>query len=223
MKYFALVLFIYCYVPAFSQSEKGSTFLGIQAGCYVKDSFLDNHYYKHNSGYSATLAYGKTTAQNVVSAVQLTYGHSIYDDRWELFGYSRYELGIGYLKRYYRSLGKNVYIWLQAGVNYTRNWQIGLEGKSWGAGFPHDYWGNAISLVAYPGFSYRINKNIQIEASYRNLLSLYASDHHEYIALFMSPKVHYYTLGLEANKNLPLAWQLGFRVFIAKKNKFVKQ
>ncbi len=221
MKY--LTTFFLCsvfFISAFAQIEKGTILAGIQGGGYYSDSVQDQlFHFKSQWGYNTTFAFGKATSQNVVMGFQLSYGHSKSDDRWTVFGFEQFEISAGFYRRYYHQLGKGIYIWLQNGLNYSRQWQVGLQGRSWGLGFPHDYWGNMFSLVAYPGLSYSVNKNIQLEASYRDLFSLFTMNRTDFVYVTHSPKIYSKSFGLQTNKNLPLAWQLGIRILLASKNK----
>ncbi len=218
MKYFIILLLSFSILDSLAQIDKGDKFIGLQGGGYLNDSFIDKVNYKKDWSYNSTLSFGKVTSNNVVVGFQLTYGHSYYFNWWEYYFYKRSELSAGYFRRYYKPISKRLYIWGQAGVNYTYNTQTSLGGRSWGKGMPFDYWGHTLNVVVYPGLSYSINKSIQIEASYRDLLNLYASKRTEYIAVIVnSPRIKNTALGFAANKNLNLAWQLGVRLFITKK------
>ena len=198
-----------------AQIKKGSIFLGGDISGSTHKTKRDGVVTNSQDGVVISPVFGKAIKENLILGVNA--GIGFYENNSAASSSQKnnfYEAGI--FLRKYKPIGKSGFsIFLQGGldVNYNSNEYI-LP--------PSDFSKTkryTIGINAYPGISYTVNKRLQLETGFNNLLHLgYFTERREFGGTFPSTDK---SSGINISTSLSLdnlaALQLGFRLLISKK------
>ncbi len=193
-----------------AQIKKGATFLGGDIGGSSQTTKRNDSIVSKVKGIIISPAFGKAIRDNLI------FGADAVINIWENnYGPSvgQRSYGLGVFLRKYRALGKSgFYLFLQGrfGVSYLNeelNYSI----------INHEEANRiTVGVSTYPGISYAINKKLQLETGFNNLLTLhYFREKREYSG---APDVVEKTRGISINTSLNNLSSLyvGFRLLLNK-------
>jgi hypothetical protein len=201
-----------------AQITKGSTLLGgsVTFGNSKTDPVNGATYTKQINS-SVGLSAGVAIKENLVAGGSLSYGHAKLQfvdpgDVTQTANKSN-SYGAGTFLRRYITLGKNFYLFGQAGLNFgiSKGEQPAgvnekIESKGWN-----------ISLNAAPGISYALTKKFQLELGFNDLVSLYynkSSSESPGNGVPVTSKNRSYGLSSSLGTSAPLS--IGFRLLFLK-------
>ncbi len=169
-----LTLFVFLSLSSIvnAQFSKGSILLGGQLS-YSANNFTGAYRSGPNAYYgNFIISAGKAIKENTVVGINLTYGPSWIGD------YSNYGLGplryynavygIGIFYRSYKSLGKEFYIFGEAGAGFSDTYESGTDYSGNKLISGHTYSGN---IYFMPGIAYKISKKVLLEITIPDLFS----------------------------------------------------
>lgn len=151
-----------------AQIGKGSLWLGGGIGYNNSKSNDATDPGSKNQSFSVNPAIGKAIKDNTIAGIDVSYSHN----KSEYAGSYASEqtsnsYGVGFFIRQYVPIINRLYIFGQgrAGFGYAKQTSTyngtKSEGKSWGVG-----------LNFYPGVSFAVNKKLQLETGFNNLLNI---------------------------------------------------
>jgi hypothetical protein len=211
-KLFTLAILVVSFVSLHAQIKKGSIFLGGNlSGSTQKTKSADTAYTSQN-GFYVSPVFGKAIKDNLVFGANFDIG--LFEDKSSGNANEQKQrfYGVGFFLRKYKELGSSdFYLFVQGNLNgdYSRYKQSATP--SW----INDTKRYTVSVNAYPGISYAINKKFHLETGFNNLLSL---SYWRETRLSGFPAVSYKTNGVSigASLNNLSNLYLGFRLLIGK-------
>jgi hypothetical protein len=151
-----------------AQISKGSLFLGgnISGNTLKTEGNSPNSSSKQN-GITISPVIGVAIRENLVFGADL--GFSFYKNDQLLVPYSQKQTGYsaGVFLRKYKPIGKGFYIFLQG--RFGAGYQEGKNTPGYGYANTKRV---TLTVSGYPGISYAINRKLQLETGFNNLLSL---------------------------------------------------
>lgn len=159
-----LIIFSFSYVSN-AQFSKGSVLLGGDISWYSgKNSSTGVPDNKGNSG-AFDISIGKAVKENSFVGMNLTYSHQEQGAGYKTNGY-----GIGFFYRVYKDLGKNFYVFGEAGAGYLGSTQTQTDNSNQQV---YTVTNNSGRIYLIPGLSYKVSKKFLLELSIPSLFSLY--------------------------------------------------
>jgi hypothetical protein len=163
-----LSLFFFLSFIASAQFKKGDILLGGSLNFSNNKSTFTNLSRADNSTYGViNISAGKAIGQNTVFGANLIYSQSHNDnDDGTTDQYHTYGFGIFY--RIYKNLGKDFFLFGQAGAGYNgvSSWYV----DSMGSRITSDY-SNNVNIYFTPGISYKITKKLFLELGLPNIFA----------------------------------------------------
>lgn len=198
-----------------AQIRKGTVLLGgtISSNTYKVES-SNSTITSKQSNILISPSIGVATKENVIWGMNAYYGTDKNNNSQqpEYTTYTSY--GAGIFTRRYVPLGKEFYVFGQAGLDYNHSEQnypyyasqVENHTNSWG-----------ISLNASPGIAYGISKRIQLELGLPNMLHIgYSKGENVYISPTTQSSSTTKGVSVGMNLNPSTALAVGFRILLAK-------
>jgi len=189
-----------------SQINKGSVLLGGNIGFSTnkaKDTSL-----KNNSVLVTPVA-GIAVKQNLIVGILLSYGHSESNMTYPSAETEYKSYAAGIFVRKYVPLGKGFYFFGETGLNY-QNYSDTYDYTSQ----KNELKGQSISIDLYPGVSYAVSKNFQLEFGIPQLVSLGYSKTEQLVNDATTQKTN--GVNFNAAASAFSNFVLGFRIFLPK-------
>lgn len=141
-----------------AQFTKGTKLIG---GNFSLTSIKRLNDSEKTQNFTIAPALGIAVRENLVFGGELIFAAPLKADR-----YNAKTAGIGAFTRRYFTLGKNVHAFGEGALSYTRQWYR-IES------FPSEYRNitSSVQLSISPGIAYTVNRNIQLELMFSDLLS----------------------------------------------------
>jgi len=151
-----------------AQISKGSLFLGGNiSGSTVKTESTQPNVTSKQNGLTISPVIGFAVKENLVFGADASYSFFKTDQVYGQYTQKQYSYGAGVFLRKYKPIGKGFYLFLQGrlGGRYDENkYTPGVSANNTKR-FTTTFGG-------YPGVSYAINRKLQLETGFNNLLSL---------------------------------------------------
>jgi hypothetical protein len=166
----SIVILISISTAANAQFTKGSVLLGGQLSYAHYSSEYTNTPEQHSSYGTYTVSIGKAVSENTVAGINLTYSpYSV--DNYNNYGvgpleYKSNYYSIGIFYRKYKTLGKDFFLFGEAGANYS--WST-ASGKNDSARKVVDGTSNGGNIYVMPGIAYKISKKFFLELTIPSL------------------------------------------------------
>ena len=195
-----------------AQISKGSLFLGGNiSGSTVKTESIQPNVTSKQNGLTISPVFGIAVKENLVFGADVDYSFFKADQVFGQYTQKQYSYGAGVFLRKYKPIGKGFYIFLQGrlGVHYDENKYSPGTNINGAKRFTTTFSG-------YPGVSYAINRKLQLETGFNNLLSL--NYYHEKGESQNGSGYSYKTNGFNIGTSLDnlSALYIGFRLLISK-------
>lgn len=193
-----------------AQISKGSILLG--GGLSLSSSKPDNNTYK-STGFTISPSAGIAIKENKVLGLQLSYGHSNFDNNNNPGDGHSNSYGASVFLRNYLSVAKNLYLFGQgqAGFGYNKSETI----ESINSTNTREQLNTSISL--FPGLSYALTKRFQLEVFMSNLVQAgYSSDKSTLTSGGFTTSGRSQSLSFNINANPFTDLGLGFRIILGK-------
>ncbi len=212
-----LVIFS-CSYSANAQLSKGSYLLGGQLSFSSTTNSYPSYYplqdQKSNSG-NFEISIGKVIRENAVLGINISYNPYSYN--YEYYGniaeplrYSNNGYSIGIFYRLYKGLGKDFFLFGEAGASYTGSTQSGKDstGSKVLSGS-----GSGGSVYVMPGISYKISKKFYLELTIPDIFNVtYNST--KTTASQQTEKIDQFNISTSLNANPLNALGIGFRLIL---------
>lgn len=150
-----------------AQIKKGTVLLGGSVGFSKNENGNDGNENKSKT-FSVFPSVGLAIKDNWVIGLSGGYSGTNYEPATPTSEYESDGYSSGIFIRHYKPLGKNFYLYGNAGINYNKS-------KSRESQIPNYHRTtvtNGVSLAITPGLTYAVSKHFHLEASLNNLLSL---------------------------------------------------
>jgi len=152
-----------------AQIKKGATFLGGDVGVSISETTNSTNTGDEQNGIQVLPVLGKAVKDNLVVGAYLIYNSFKSDVYIDANDIEQRIFGGGLFVRKYKQLGKGDFsVFLQGRIGYEHeNLKTGENTTSGGESN-----GSIVSMGLYPGISYSLNKKIQIETGFNNILAM---------------------------------------------------
>lgn len=197
---------------ASAQFAKGSILLGGQLS-YSNNDYKTND--QHISYGSFIVSAGKAISENTVVGINLTYNPA-WVDKYFNYGvgplkYKNSGYGIGIFYRKYKGLGKEFYLFGEAGAGYIGSTQSGKDDAGDELLTGHSNGGN---MYLSPGVAYKISKKFFLELTIPNIF--YAQYFSNSTDVQQTPpyndKSNLFSISTSLSSNLLSNMAIGFRL-----------
>lgn len=200
-----------------AQFSKGSVLLGGQlsfSGYTNNNSYGDQN--THSGNFNISL--GKATGENAVMGINLFYSpytnNNYYNGNIPVkVAYSNNGYGIGVFYRKYKSLGKEFYLFGEAGVEYSGSTE---SGKNDSAVKVISGSGSGGSIYITPGIAYKISKKFFLEITIPDIF-LVSFENHTTTSQYYYPqttKNNQFTVSTSLNASPLSNLGIGFRLIL---------
>lgn len=208
-----IVLFFSFSFIASAQFNKGDVLLGGQLSYNTtKNNFVSIPIQKINSG-NFTVSTGLAVSSNSVFGINLSYMPSSQSNNPSNSGYYDYKntgYSAGLFYRMYKTLGKEFYLYGEAGFNYigSRSSTKDITGSENSTGST-----NGGNLYIMPGVAYRISKKFFLELSIPNLFTANYNSAKS-TASGTTTSQDYFSVGANLSSNTLSNLGIGFRLVL---------
>ena len=196
-----------------AQVIKGAVFLGGDMGVSSEKTKNGNTTISSQDGLLISPVFGIAIKENLVFGGDAYYSGNKYNGTTPALDNKNRYRGLGIFLRKFKPLGESdFYLFIQGGLGYQYYHFI----QSGTGGLVDDVKRSTLRLYAYPGVSYAMNKKLQLEAGFNNLLSL--SSYSEKRTVSAGSAVNYKSSGFILNGSLEnlSSLYIGFRLLLNK-------
>jgi hypothetical protein len=212
-----LTLFISLSFAARAQFEKGQDLLGGQLAfnsTNYENQPYSSSYTKTNSG-NYNVSIGKAMKANTVLGVDFSFSSYSANNYFSYaqvpLNYKTNSFGVGVFYRIYKSLGKDFYLFGQAGLNFAVSSASGKDSTGFellsGSG-------TSSTLYFMPGISYKISNHFLLELTIPNLLFINYNSNTTNVQNLTPIKMNQFNISTSLNSNPLTALGIGFRVIL---------
>lgn len=202
-----------------AQINKGSVFIGGDIGGSIQKTTKNGITYTDRKGIIISPAYGKAIKDNLIVGINLLFQYT--NDKFPGTSNTTYDVkqtqpfyGLGFFLRKYKPIGRSsFYVFVESGISslyslFNKENSTTLEKQNSKL--------IIINLYAYPGISYAINKRLQLESGFVNLLRLSYTHQKNIIQSTTTSTFVTNTLGFGVSLNNIAPFYIGFRVLLNK-------
>lgn len=174
-KFFILCFLFILFFSANAQFQKGNKVLGFGLNFQSSSNEINSSTVPQtnkNSGFNVSVEMGFAKKENSLSGFFLNAGYGVSKQEYPSqptsnIKYDNFNTGAGYFTRYYKSLGKNFFVFGEgrAGLNYSQqNTKTSTSNSN-----PKQY---GINIGLYPGLAYKWNQRFLLELRFADFVSV---------------------------------------------------
>lgn len=211
------LLLIFLFFPkTHAQFSKGSLLVGGQLA-YESYSTNSNGSVQNTHSGNFNVSMGKAISENSLVGINLSYSpfseSNYFQNSVSPLAYKRNFFGIGIFYRKYRTLGKEFFLFGEAGASYTFSNETGTDslGVTQLTGS-----GNGGQIYFMPGIAYKVSKKFFVEITIPNIfLVQFNQTHSNYpMAYSGNTKNDQFSISTSLNSNPLFSLGIGFRLIL---------